>query len=97
MMEFVPFMILATVVIVLVAGWGYVRSGAAAGTAPSERLPEAEGAFADCLRRRGVEPPELAVYRDPGGGLVIVGPDDLDAVTRRALTECDKELAARYG
>ena len=92
-MDFIPFMILTAVVVVLVAGWGYVRSG---GAAPQERLPEAEGAFADCLRAEGVEPPPLTVYRDPGGGLVIVGPDDLDAVTRQALSECDEELAGRF-
>ena len=93
-MDFIPFMILTAVVVVAVAGWGYLRSGAAA--PPRERVPEAERAFAECLRARGVEPPELAVYRDPAGGLVIVGPHDLDAATRRALSECDEEIAARF-
>ena len=97
MMEFVPFMILTAVVVVLVAAWGYVRSGAAADTAPRERVPDAERAFADCLRANGIDPPQLAVYRDPAGGLVILGPTHLDAATQRALSECDEELAARFG
>jgi hypothetical protein len=96
-MEFIPFMILTAVVVVLVAAWGYARSGAAAATAPTERLPDAEQDFADCLRARGIDPPALKVYRDPGGGLVIVGPSHLDPATRQALSECDAELAARYG
>ena len=93
-MDFVPFMILTAVVVVLVAGWGYVRSGGVA--AQQERLPEAERAFADCLRAKGVDPPQLRVFRDPDGGLMIVGPNDLDAATRQALSDCDEEISPRH-
>ncbi len=99
MIDFVPWMILSTVVILIVAAWGYAR-GTLGPSLPAdlERLPEAEAAFAECLAERGVAmPPRLAIYRDPEGeGLVIIGPDELDDRTRAALTDCDRQLAARF-
>ncbi len=99
MIDFVPWMILSTVVIVIVAAWGAVRGGV---LRPGfrhdmERLPDAERAFADCFAARGLPVPRLEVYRDPDGeGLLIVGPDQLDARAQAALAECDRELAPLF-
>ena len=99
MMDFVPFMILAAVVLLVVAGLGARRSGLVGrgGIADMEPLPEAEAELDECLRRRGFDPPPFRVYRDPADGeLVIVGPETLPADLAAALAACDRGLSARH-
>ncbi len=99
MIDFVPWMILSTVVILVVAAWGAVRGGLLQPgfRAGMERLPEAERAFAECFAEHGLPAPALQVYRDPEGeGLVIVGPDDLSERAQAVLADCDRRLAPRF-
>lgn len=98
MMDVVPFMLLAAVVIVVVAARGY-RRAVEADVRPGDEwapAPEAEAMFLDCLAAKGVAIPDLRVYRD-SSGLVLVGPDELDPVTRQALSDCDAEVVAALG
>jgi hypothetical protein len=88
MLDFVPFMILTAVVVLIVAAVGAVRSGLAAGDL--EPLPEAERLFAECMAERGVQMPPIRIYRDAGsGGLVITGPGDIDPEIQEAFAVCD--------
>ncbi len=99
MIDFLPWMILSTVVILAVAGWGAVRGGVLQPgfRTGMERVPEAERAFADCFAEHGLAPPRLEIYREPGGeGLVIVGPDDLDERSQAVLADCDRRLASGF-
>ncbi len=99
MIDFVPWMILSTVVILVVAAWGAVRGGLLEPgfRTGMERLPDAERAFADCFAEHGLPAPALRVYRDPGAdGLVIVGPDELDERAQAVLADCDRLLAPRF-
>lgn len=96
MMDVIPFMILATVVVLVVAGWGYLRADKAGVAAGDEWVParDVEALFLECLAEKGVAIPELRVYRE-AGGLVIVGPEDLDSNRRRALSACDAAITAQ--
>ena len=99
MLDFIPFMIVAAIVILVVAGLGAYRSGllGQGGLADMERLEDAEQEFADCLREHGHRPLDIQIYRDPAdGNLVLVGrgpiPDDMV----EAFGDCDRRISAIY-
>lgn len=97
MLEFVPFMAIVVVVVLGWAAWNARRGVPNPDLDDLEPLPDADAAYRGCLEDKGVTPPRgLAVFRQPSGGLVIVGPDRLDAATQAALAECDRELAPRF-
>ncbi len=91
-------MLIVVVVVVAVAAWSARRGGPLfqALDPDLERLPAAEAAYRACMEERGVQPPDLGIFRDPEGGLVIFGPDRLDRATQAALAECDRLLAGRF-
>lgn len=91
MLDFVPFMAIVVVVVLLIAGWGVARERMAVGGL--ERIPEAEAALRECLRGRGITDMPFRVFRDPiDGELVITGPEELDEDAEAALADCDAML-----
>ena len=99
MLDFVPFMLLAAIVIVAMATWG-ARSAGIGGDLDRdqlERLPEAEAMFRDCLREHGFTPPRVSIYRDTKeGGLVIFGDEEIPRLMQPAFAECDRQISARF-
>ena len=100
MMDFIPFMALSAVVIVLVAAWGARKAGLDELAAPDdlERLPAAERAFLSCMEEKGFTPPSMRIFRNPDGpGLVIIGEEEIPRRMQSAFAECDNLVATEFG
>jgi hypothetical protein len=98
MLDFIPWMIVSTVVILLIAGWGAYRSGllGPGGLSDMERVREAEAFFADCLAEQGFRPLAIKIFRDrTDGELVIVGPPVPDDMIS-AFAYCDNRVSDLY-